>query len=127
MSYLTVHCYYCLLFRTHVGGYPNVNTEQYDRLAEFALQDKHNLTDPNNAPKVKVGPWSKTRTFTKFTANGTALVDYSKLALERNIKNALLLYEEEVRQEEAAMRAASSRKSSRRSKKQAKGMFRQSM
>lgn len=113
---LTVVCVFCF---NQLGGYPTATAEQSDKLAALSLQDKYRLQNLN--AKVKVGPWSKTRTFTKYTAHGTALLDYQKLALERNIQNALALHEAEVREEAAAVRAASSRKSSRRSKRAGKG------
>ena len=91
------------------------NVDQLDKLANLALKDKSLLHDALAKPKV--GPWMKTHIFTQYTKNGTALLDYATLSLERNINRAIEIHAEEVAAEEAAMRAASSRKASRKSKK----------
>jgi len=160
---------YFIRYLIITGGYPTVQPEGLDRLAELALRDKSTLHDERQ--KVKVGPWAEIRSHTQFTKDGTlsvivvlvylargstltqsssfcqrrleflfllvflvftdvfvpqkrtgtALLDYQKIALERNVQDALDTYERELKEERAAARLASSRKARSRSKKRAKG------
>ena len=50
-------------------------------LADLTLKDKSLI----HGEKKKVGPWSNDYKFSKYTENGTALLDYKKLSLERNV------------------------------------------
>jgi hypothetical protein len=74
-------------------------------MAEAALGDKTLQNETLAVPRKS--PWTNEKIYSKYTSGGTALLDYQKLVLHKNIEEALNSHKDEVKKEKKAQKMMS--------------------